>query len=46
MIKELIEKAVTIGSIRFISGIVETESSDVLKNIAYQIRTTLITVFL
>jgi alanyl-tRNA synthetase len=40
MIKELIEKAVTIGSIRFVSGIVETDSFEVLKNIAYEIRTT------
>jgi alanyl-tRNA synthetase len=40
VVKELIEQAVNIGSIRFISGIVETESFEVLKNIAYQIRTT------
>lgn len=39
LVNELIEKAVTIGSIRFISGVVETDSFDVLKNIAYQIRT-------
>jgi alanyl-tRNA synthetase len=41
MMKELIEKAVAIGNIRFIAGKVETESADVLKNIAYQIRTTI-----
>jgi alanyl-tRNA synthetase len=40
MIKELIEKAVPVGNIRFVSGSVETDSFDVLKNIAYQIRTT------
>jgi len=40
MIRELIEKAVTIGNIRYVSGIVETDSFDVLKNIAYEIRTT------
>lgn len=40
MIRELEEKAVTINGIRYISGIVETESADMLKNIAYQIRST------
>ncbi len=38
LLKELIEKAEVINSIRFISGNVETESSEVLKNIAYQVR--------
>ena len=41
IMKELIEKAVTINNIKFISGKVETESADVLKNIAYQIRTSI-----
>lgn len=39
-LKELVEKAQTINNIRFISGKVETESAEVLKNIAYQIRST------
>ena len=38
MLKELVDKAVIINNIRFISGKIETESADVLKNIAYQIR--------
>jgi alanyl-tRNA synthetase len=40
LIKELIENAVNVGSLRYVSGRVETESFDVLKNIAHQIRTT------
>ena len=39
MLKELIDKAININNIRFVSGKVETDSADVLKNIAYQIRT-------
>ena len=38
MLKDLVEKAVIINNIRFISGQLETDSPDVLKNIAYQIR--------
>jgi len=38
-INELINKAVEVNNIRFVSGEVETDSSEVLKNIAYQIRT-------
>jgi alanyl-tRNA synthetase len=38
-IKELINKAVVVNKIRFVSGEVETDSTEVLKNIAYQIRT-------
>ena len=38
MMKELVEKAVIIKNIRFISGQIETDSADMLKNIAYQIR--------
>ena len=38
MLKELLEKAVTINNIRFVSGKLETDSPDVLKNIACQIR--------
>jgi len=36
---ELEAKAVHINNIRFICGLVDTESADILKNIAYQIRT-------
>ncbi len=38
-LKELVDKAVKINSIRFVSGQIETVSADVLKNIAYQLRT-------
>jgi alanyl-tRNA synthetase len=38
MVKELIEKSVTINEIIFISGKVEAESADILKNIAYQMQ--------
>ena len=38
-INELINKAVVVNKIRFVSGEVETDSAEVLKNIAYQIRT-------
>ena len=38
-INELINKAVVVNNIRFVSGKVETDSSEVLKNIAFQIRT-------
>jgi alanyl-tRNA synthetase len=38
MLKDLVENAVTINNIRFVSGQIETDSSDVLKTIAYQIR--------
>jgi alanyl-tRNA synthetase len=38
-LKELVEKAVNINNIRFVSGQVETDSSEVLKNVAYQLRT-------
>jgi alanyl-tRNA synthetase len=38
IIKELLKKAVFVGSVRFISGKIETDSPDVLKNIAYRIR--------
>jgi alanyl-tRNA synthetase len=40
VLNQLIEKAETINDIRFISGKVESESAEVLKNIAYQIRST------
>ncbi|MCX6255094.1 MAG: alanine--tRNA ligase [Bacteroidia bacterium] len=39
MLKDLVEKAVIINKIRFVSGQIETDSPDVLKNIAYQIKT-------
>ena len=38
MLKELTDKAVMINNIRFISGNLETDSPEVLKNIAYKIR--------
>jgi alanyl-tRNA synthetase len=38
-IKELVEKSVLINNIRFVSGLVESESADILKNVAYQLRT-------
>jgi alanyl-tRNA synthetase len=38
-LKELVEKAVNINNIRFVSGQIETDSSEVLKNVAYQLRT-------
>ena len=38
ILKELIDKAVMINKIRYISGHLETDSPEVLKNIAYQIR--------
>ncbi|MCX6325938.1 MAG: alanine--tRNA ligase [Bacteroidia bacterium] len=38
MLKDLVEKAVIINNIRFVSGQLETDSSDLLKNIANHIR--------
>ena len=38
LLKELVDKAVLINNIKFVSGQIETDSTDVLKNIAYQIR--------
>jgi len=38
MIKELEEKAVIINNIRFVSGKLQADSPEVLKNIAYQVR--------
>jgi alanyl-tRNA synthetase len=38
-LKELIDKAATINNIRFVSGLIETDSIEVLKNIAHQVRT-------
>jgi len=38
LLKNLIEKSVIINNIRFVSGQIETDSSDILKNNAYQIR--------
>jgi alanyl-tRNA synthetase len=37
--KELVEKSVIINNIKYVSGQIETESADMLKNIAYQVRT-------
>ena len=36
--KEFIDKAVKINDIRFISGQIETDSTEVIKNVAYQLR--------
>jgi len=38
LLKSLVENAVIINDIRFVSGQLETDASDILKNIAYQIR--------
>jgi alanyl-tRNA synthetase len=38
-LKELVEKAVYINNIRFVSGNIETDSAEVLKNLVYTIRT-------
>lgn len=38
-IRELVENSTIINNIKFVSGIIETDSSEVMKNIAYQIRT-------
>ena len=38
IISEFVEKAATINNIRFVSGQLETDSTDTLKQIAYQIR--------
>jgi len=38
-LKELVDKAVRINNIRFVSGQIETDSAEVLKNVAYQLRT-------
>jgi alanyl-tRNA synthetase len=38
-LRELFEKGISVNNIKFVSGEVEAESSDILKNIAYQIRT-------
>lgn len=37
-LKELIEKAVNINNIRFVSGRIEAGTADIMKNIAYQVR--------
>jgi alanyl-tRNA synthetase len=37
-LKELAGKAVRINNIRFVSGQIETDSAEVLKNVAYQLR--------
>jgi alanyl-tRNA synthetase len=38
-IRELVEKSVIINNIKFVAGQVESESADILKNVAYQLRT-------
>ncbi len=38
MLKELEDKAVIINNIRFVSGKIQADSAEILKNIAYQVR--------
>jgi len=38
-IKELVDNSININDIKFVSGQVESESADILKNVAYQLRT-------
>ena len=38
-LKEMVTKASTINHIKFVSGVIEADSADILKNVAYQIRT-------
>ena len=38
-IKELVDNSININDIKFVSGKVESESADILKNVAYQLRT-------
>jgi len=38
-IRDLVAKSVLINNIRFVSGLIESDSADILKNIAYQLRT-------
>jgi alanyl-tRNA synthetase len=38
-LKELVENKTIINSISYVSGIIETDSPEVLKNMAYQVRT-------
>jgi alanyl-tRNA synthetase len=38
-LKELTAKASIINKIKFVSGVIEADSADILKNVAYQIRT-------
>jgi alanyl-tRNA synthetase len=39
MVKEIIERGVKINSVNFVSGVIDSDSPEVLKNVAYQIRT-------
>jgi alanyl-tRNA synthetase len=38
-LRELVENSTKINNIKFVSGLIETDSSEILKNIVYQIRT-------
>ena len=40
LMEELVNKAVTVNNVKFVSGQIETDSADVLKSIAHQIRST------
>ena len=39
LVRELVEKGVKINNIIFVSGVIDSDSPEVLKNVAYQIRT-------
>jgi alanyl-tRNA synthetase len=41
LMKEMLDKAIKINSIRFVSGQIETDSFDVLKKVAFQMRNSL-----
>jgi alanyl-tRNA synthetase len=39
MVRDLMEKGIKINNIIFVSGVIDSDSPDILKNVAYQIRT-------
>ena len=39
MVREIIEKGTKINNINFVSGVIDSDSTEILKNVAYQIRT-------
>jgi alanyl-tRNA synthetase len=41
MVKEMLDKAIKINNLRFVSGQIETDSFDILKKIAFQMRNSL-----
>ncbi len=38
MVREIIEKGTKINNINFVSGVIDSDSTEILKNVAYQIR--------